>query len=465
MKKFMGKNFILSSDTAEKLFHQYAEQMPVIDYHCHINPQEIVDDRVYKNITQAWLEGDHYKWRLMRAIGAPEEEVTGSAPERVKFQRFVEALEHAPGNPLYHWSHMELQRYMGYDGVLSAETAEEVWKLCEEQLKDLSVRKIIKNSKVEVIVTTDDPIADLEAHRKIRAEHLCSAKVLPSWRPDQAMAVERKSFSGYMKSLGEAAGVEIKGLDSLKAALLSRLEYFQAAGCVGSDHGLSLVSFLPSDDKTIDCILKKGLAGETVSGEEAERYHFALLVFLAQEYAKRGWVMEMHLGPLRSVSTKNFRELGPDTGFDCIDGYGAGVSGLVGFLDYLQERGALPKTVLFSLNPNDNALLDAAVGCFTEAGVLGKIQHGAAWWFNDTKLGMEQHLKSLASISALGTFIGMLTDSRSYLSYTRHEYFRRILCNVLGAWVERGEFPNDLGMLSRLVQNISYYNAKNYFGF
>ena len=221
MKKFMGKNFILSSDTAEKLFHQYAEQMPVIDYHCHINPQEIVDDRVYKNITQAWLEGDHYKWRLMRAIGAPEEEVTGNAPERVKFQRFVEALEHAPGNPLYHWSHMELQRYMGYDGVLSAETAEEVWKLCEEQLKDLSVRKIIKNSKVEVIVTTDDPIADLEAHRKIRAEHLCSAKVLPSWRPDQAMAVERKSFSGYMKSLGEAAGVEIKGLDSLKAALLS----------------------------------------------------------------------------------------------------------------------------------------------------------------------------------------------------------------------------------------------------
>ncbi|QEY35286.1 glucuronate isomerase [Caproiciproducens galactitolivorans] len=464
MKAFMDKDFLLSNETAKTLFHEYAEQMPIIDYHCHIPPQEIAQDRKFHNITEVWLGGDHYKWRMIRSNGIDEEKITGSASDREKFQMFAEALPKAIGNPLYHWTHLELQRYFGYHGELNGETAETVWNLCNEKLKSLSVRKIIESSRVETIVTTDDPADDLRWHKAIREDASCKVKVLPAWRPDKIMNIGKPDFAEYVKVLSEASNTEIRSMDDVYSALSGRLAFFHSMGCRASDHGLDAILYRPAEGERVQEIFERGLAGEPLSQEEIDSYKYAVLSFLAREYAKRGWVMQLHYGALRDANTPMYKKMGPDTGFDCI-GASGDAKQIAAFLNDLNSSNTLPKTVLYSLNPNDNAMLDTIIGCFQGTEAAGKIQHGAAWWFNDTKHGMEAQMISLASLSLLGNFIGMLTDSRSFLSYTRHEYFRRILCNLIGGWVENGEVPCNLPALGKLVQDISYNNVKKYFGF
>ena len=464
MKTFMDESFLLSNETAKTLYHDYAAKMPIIDYHCHVNPQEIAEDKKAENLTQLWLDGDHYKWRLMRACGIPEEEITGSADDKTKFMRFAETLAKAAGNPVYHWAHLELKRYFGYDGVLNPQTAEEVWRLTGEKLKDMSVRSIIGQSGVEVIVTTDDPADDLRWHRALAQDSSFSVRVLPGWRPDQAIHIEKPGFPAYLRTLSEASGVSIGSAATLREALSQRMDFFAQLGCAVSDHGLDHIGYAPAADSEIETIFARRLAGEELTVQDTEKFQYALLIFLGREYHKRGWVMQIHYGPVRGSNGRMTERLGPDTGFDCM-GNGGSSHAITAFLNALECTGELPKTVLYSLNPADDLMLETIAGCFQEAGIAGKVQHGAAWWFNDTKDGMRRQLTACASASLLGNFIGMLTDSRSFLSYTRHEYFRRILCDVIGSWAENGELPADIPALGQLVCDISYGNAKQYFGF
>lgn len=467
MKQFMDEDFLLSNETARTLYHGYAEKMPILDYHCHINPEEIAKNRRFGNISQVWLGGDHYKWRLIRANGVPENEITGSeSSDRAKFQRFAEVLPKAVGNPLYHWTHLELKRYFGYDGILGPDTAEEVWNLCNEKLAtdELSVRGIIDRSNVKLICTTDDPADSLKWHEAIRADKTCKVRVVPAWRPDRIMNIEKPEFAPYLSELSKASGVAVSRMRDVYDALSNRLDFFAEMGCKASDHGVDYVPYAPAGEKELDGILAAALKGRTPTPEETDKYKYAVLFFLGGEYAKRGWVMQLHYGALRNVNSAMFRKLGPDTGFDSIATRDS-ARGLAGFLDALNSGNGLPKTVLYSLNPSDNAMLDSVVGSFQGTEAVGKLQHGAAWWFNDTKAGMEAQMTGLANNSVLGNFIGMLTDSRSFLSYTRHEYFRRILCNLLGTWVEIGEYPADIPALGKIVQDISFNNANRYFGF
>lgn len=464
MKSFMDESFLLSTETAEQLYHDYASYLPVIDYHCHVNPQEIAEDRKADNITQLWLGGDHYKWRLMRACGIPENEITGDADDKTKFLRFAEVLPRAVGNPVYHWAHLELKRYFGFDGALTPETAEEVWTLAEEKLKNLSVREIIKQSNVEVIVTTDDPIDDLKWHKQLADDSSFNVKVLPGWRPDKAMNIEKPDFTDYISKLAEVSAIEIKSFANLKAALKGRLEFFAENGCVVSDHGMDFVMHSPATDEEIESILAKKFAGEALTNDEVTKFKYAVLVYLGREYSRLGWILQIHYGAVRNTNTRMFEKLGPDTGYDCIGNSGNAFS-ISALLNELEVTNELPKTILYSLNPNDDAMLQTVAGCFQQEGVRGKVQHGSAWWFNDTKPAMQRQLESFASETVLGNFVGMLTDSRSFLSYTRHEYFRRILCEIIGNWVENGELPNDIDTLGQIVADISYNNARNFFGF
>lgn len=466
MKPFMDADFLLCSETAKDLYHNHAAKMPIIDYHCHINPAEIANDRRYENIAQPWLQGDHYKWRQMRSNGTPEEQITGSASDREKFQAWAETLDKAIGNPIYHWTHLELQRYFDYHGVLGAATAEEVWNRCNEKLAqpDMSVRGLIRQSNVKLICTTDDPIDDLHYHEQLAADKSWEVKVLPAWRPDKAMNIEQAPFADYIAKLAEVSGVEVSDFASLCAAIEKRLDFFGERGCVASDHALDCAFYAPASADELDRILKGALAGGAVSESDMLKYKTEIMLFLARQYAKRGWVMQLHFAAVRNTNKRRFDALGADTGFDCM-GNTLDAKALTQFLNALDSTDELPKTVLYSLNENDNQMLGTVLGCFQGAGVAGKLQHGSAWWFNDTKTGMEKQLISLANLSLLGNFIGMLTDSRSYLSYTRHEYFRRILCNLIGSWVESGEFPNDSALLGKLVEDICYNNTKNFFGF
>ena len=465
MKNFMDENFLLDTETAVKLYHEYSAKMPIIDYHCHISPKEIYEDRMFDNITQLWLGGDHYKWRLIRSNGVDENEITGDAPDRVKFQHFAEALEKCIGNPMYHWTHLELQRYFDYHGVLNGETAEEVWNLCNEKLKDssMSVRNLIKKSNVAFIGTTDDPIDTLEWHKKIAEDDSFDVVVAPSFRPDKAVNIDKVGFIEYIDALGKVTGKTIKTVADVKAALSDRIVFFKEAGCKASDHGLDFVPFALADEKELNKILKKALAGNAVTAEEAEKYKTEIVLHCAREYAKHDIVMQLHYNALRNPNDKMFARLGPDTGFDVINSVFCGEK-ICSFLNALEKDSQLPKTVLYSLNPADNAMLGTILGAFQGTEVEGKMQHGSAWWFNDHKEGMTSQLTSLANLSVLGNFIGMLTDSRSFLSYTRHEYFRRILCSLLGKWVENGEYPNDEASLKKIVEGISYNNARKYFG-
>ncbi len=467
MKEFMDQDFLLSTDTAKELYHSYAENMPIVDYHCHIVPKEIAEDICFENITKVWLGADHYKWRLMRANGIEEKYITGDASDREKFQKWAETLECAIGNPLYHWSHLELKRYFGYEGTLNGETAEEVWNLCNAKLKEpgMSARGLIRKSKVKVLCTTDDPVDTLEYHRELAKDSSFLTKVLPAFRPDEAMYIEKPGFVDYLEKLSKASNIQITDFKSLCAAISDRMEYFSRNGCCISDHGMEFVMYYPAEEAVIESIMKKRLLGELPTRIEALQFKTAFLLYTGREYHRLNWVMQLHYGVKRDNNTRFFRKIGANTGFDCIDDSNISSAQLADFLNALDITDQLPKTILYSLNPTDNTAIDTVMGCFEDSSAIGKIQHGSAWWFNDHKPGMKEHMVSLSSLSLLSNFIGMLTDSRSFLSYTRHEYFRRILCDYLGSLVENGEFPKDMRVLGRIVQDISYYNSMRYFGF
>ena len=464
MQKFMDRDFLLNTEASRRLFHDYAETMPILDYHCHINPQEIAEDRKYDNITQVWLGGDHYKWRQMRSNGVPEKYITGDATDYEKFEKWAQTLEKAIGNPLYHWSHLELQRYFGYHGVLNHETAKEVWDICNARLQTLSVREIIKNSGVTLICTTDDPADTLEWHEKIAADKSFDVQVLPAWRPDKSMNIEKPEYLSYLDRLGKAAGMNIQSFAALLDALRKRLDFFAAHGCNVSDHALDFVMYCPAEDAEIEKIFKKRMNGDALSKEEVLNFKTAFMLAMGREYHKRNWAMQLHYGCKRDNNTAMYKALGPDTGYDCIADQ-ASAAQTADFLNALNITGELPKTVLYSLNPNDNAANGTIIGCFQNEDAIGKLQFGAAWWFNDHRLGMTDQLTSLANLGLLGNFVGMLTDSRSFLSYTRHEYFRRILCRLIGEWVENGELPDNYEYLGGIVKDISYNNAVRYFDF
>lgn len=466
MKKFMDENFLLSTETAQKLYHEYAAAMPVLDYHCHISPQEIAEDKQFENIVQIWLGGDHYKWRQMRSNGIAEEYITGNAPDREKFQKWAETLEKAIGNPLYHWSHLELQRYFGYDGVLNGETAQEVWDICNDKLRGekISARSLIRQSNVTLLCTTDDPADDLEWHKQIAEDKTFDVQVLPAWRPEAAMKIAAPGFAGYIERLGRVADMEITTFGELKTALTKRMEFFNGMRCRISDHSLDYAMYVPASEAEIEDIFARALAGEEVSYEEELKYKTAFLLYAGKEYVRLGWAMQLHYGVKRDNNKKIYRCLGADAGIDCINNHTPSAQ-LADLLDALNEADALPRTILYSLNPTDNAVIGTVIGCFQDEGCAGKIQQGSAWWFNDNKQGIIDQMTSLANLGLLGNFIGMLTDSRSFLSYTRHEYFRRILCELIGGWVENGEYPNDEKALAKLVKDISYRNAVRYFGF
>lgn len=464
MKTFMDENFLLNSKTAEALYHSYAKDMPIIDYHCHLNPREIAEDKKYKSITELWLGGDHYKWRAMRSNGVEEKYITGDAPDKEKFMKWADTISRCIGNPLYHWTHLELKRYFNMELVLSPDTAETIWEHCNKMLSSgqLSARKLIRNSNVKVICTTDDPTDSLEYHKVIAADNTFDTRVYPTFRPDKAINIEKEGFKAYIGALGRTAGIGIKDFDDLKKALASRIQYFHDAGCRVSDHALDTVAYAEASDEEMDIILKKALNGQSLTEAEIRKYKSQILLFVGREYAKRNWVMQLHIGALRNVNSRMMRLMGPDTGFDSMnDGTFAG--DLAKILDALNESGELPRTILYSLNPRDNEVLGALIGCFQGEGIPGKLQFGSGWWFNDQKDGMIRQMTALANLGLLSRFVGMLTDSRSFTSYTRHEYFRRILCDLVGGWVENGEAPNDMQLLGGMIRDICYNNAAAYF--
>lgn len=466
MKQFMDQDFLLSNETAKILYHDYAAKLPIIDYHCHINPKEIAENKNFENITEVWLGGDHYKWRAIRSNGTCETLITGDSSAREKFEEWANTLPKAIGNPLYHWTHLELQRYFGYDKPLSPKTSEEVWNICNEKLTSgtMTARDIMKNSNVKAICTTDDPIDSLEYHIAIKNDETFDIQVLPTFRPDKAVNIDKLGFAEYIKALADVSGVAINSAADVCTALGKRIEFFHEVGCRVSDHGLDYVPYVAATQEEVEAVFKKALAGEKLTQTEADQYKTAIVVYCGQQYAKHNWVMQLHFGALRNNNQTMFKKLGPDTGFDAIGTYPC-AENLAGLLNALNETDELPKTIIYSLNPGDNASIGTIMGAFQGTEAKGKIQHGSGWWFNDTKTGMIEQMTSLANLGLLGNFVGMLTDSRSFLSYTRHEYFRRILCNLVGTWVENGEYPNDMETLGQLVSDISYYNTVNYFGF
>lgn len=476
MKKFLDEDFILGNDTAKHLFHDYSEKLPIIDYHCHISPQEIYEDKRFDSLGDVWFGGkqpdghyfgDHYKWRLMRSNGMTEEQVTGRNDELGRFKGFADTLTLAIGNPMYHWCNLELKKYFGVTEPLNPDNAEAIWNKCNDMLKsdpNLTVRGLIRQSNVAYVGTTDDPVDSLEWHEKIAADDSIDFMVRPSFRPDKAINITKAGFKEYIESLAHAVGKDtLNSAQDVIDALINRIEFFAAHGCVASDHGLDYIPFRKGTIEIADEAFKKVMAGGDISVEEAEVYQTQLLIAIGKAYHKHNIAMELHYSCLRNMNERMFRLEGPDTGFDMISQNTCGGS-IAELLSELDRTNELPKTILFSLNPADNEQIGTILGVFQSPEVPGKIQHGPAWWFNDTKSGMENQMKSLANLGLLGNFIGMLTDSRSFLSYTRHDYFRRIMCNLIGEWVENGEYPNDDAALKRITEGISYYNAKRYFG-
>ena len=475
MKAFMDKDFLLETATAQHLFHDYSEKLPLVDYHCHLNPKEIYEDRRFENLAQVWLgglqpdgsfAGDHYKWRVMRSNGTPEEYITGTKPDFERFMKFVEALEMAIGNPMYHWCHLELQQFFGIYEPLTTESAERIWNKCNDLLQndpEMSARGLIRKANVAFIGTTDDPIDSLEWHEKIAADETIEVVVGPSYRPDKAVNIHKAGWKEYLAQLAASVGKDsLPTMQDVLDALVERLEYFHARGCKASDHGLDYVPYADYTVEQADAVYQKGLKGEKLSVEEIEGFQTVILKVLGKRYAELGIVMQLHYSCLRNNNNRIFKAQGGDTGVDAIaqNTCGGNISKLLSDLD---EAGACPKTILYSLNPADNAQLGTLIGCFQDATVPGKIQHGSAWWFNDNKVGMQDQMISLGNLGLLGNFIGMLTDSRSFLSYARHDYFRRIMCNLIGNWVENGEYPNVESSLQKIVEGISCKNAMRYF--
>lgn len=464
--KYIHDDFLLTTKTAERLYHRHAEKMPIIDYHCHLEPKDIAEDRHFENITQMWLYGDHYKWRLMRNCGVPERLITGDASDKEKFMAWAEVLQQSIGNPLYQWSMLELSRYFDFTEPLNSENAEAAWEQCNRVIheKGLSAVRIIEKSGVELLCTTDNPEDDLHWHKQIKDDPNIAVQVLPAFRPDRAFKIDAEDFTEYISVLEERFSCKISSYKDFTAAMRSAVEYFEKNGCRTSDHGLDYVPYSPADDDEVEAVFAKACRGEAMSAEEKEKYQTALLTEFAKEYSRYGWIMQLHYGASRDNNRRMFEMLGANTGYDCISGTKSG-NNLPGLLDSLESRGILPKTVVYSLDPIENAMIDTVCGCYHEEGIRGKVQHGSAWWFNDHFNGMKEQIESLAAHSVLANFIGMLTDSRSFLSYTRHEYFRRLLCRLLGEWVEKGDYPNDERTLARIVENVSYYNTLEFFDF
>lgn len=465
MKKFMDENFLLSNETAQKLYHDYAKGMPIYDYHCHISPKEIWENKKFKNITEVWLYGDHYKWRAMRSNGIDEEYITGNADDYDKFKAWAKTMPMTIGNPLYHWTHLELQRFFGIYDLLNEENAEMIWEKTNAMLsgEGFAVRDLIQKSNVKVICTTDDPTDSLEYHKKIREEGTLETKVLPTFRPDKGVEINKETFVPWVKKLAEVCQKSINTYQDLLACMEERVNFFHAEGCRLSDHALDYVPYADATMEEATAIFAKAIQGQKVSLEEEEKYKTYTLRFFGKLYAKLGWTLQLHIGAMRNNNTRMYQKLGPDTGFDSINDYSIAYP-LSRFMDSLEVEDALPKTILYTLNPKDNYVLGTMLGNFQGGGIAGKVQFGSAWWFNDQRDGMVEQMKALANLGLLSRFVGMLTDSRSFLSYPRHEYFRRILCNLIGEWVENGEFPADMKLLGDIVQGISYNNAVKYFG-
>ncbi|MFA9438187.1 glucuronate isomerase [Uliginosibacterium sp. sgz301328] len=463
-KAFMDDNFLLESPTAQKLYHEYAAPQPIIDYHCHLPPVEIAENKSFRNITEIWLGGDHYKWRFMRSSGVTEDFITGNQPDQAKFRKFCEVLPMGVGNPLYHWSHLELQRYFGTRTLVSAATADELWETCNAQIAkpELSARGLMVRSNVRVVCTTDDPVDDLAYHKAIVADSDFKVKVLPTFRPDKSFNIDRVGFQDYIRRLAAVSGVAINSFPDLLKALDARLDYFAAHGCKLSDHAIDIAFFSQASEGELTATLAQAMSNEPVSKEQADQFKTAIMLHLGREYARRGWAMQLHIGAQRNNNTRMFKQLGPDTGWDSIadDLISAKIAR---FLDTLDGDDLLPKTILYCLNPIHNEVLATMIGNYQDGKVVGKMQFGSGWWFNDQKDGMIRQITALSQLGNLGAFVGMLTDSRSFLSYTRHEYFRRILCNMIGGWVENGEYPQDWAQLKKVVEGICYGNAERYF--
>lgn len=467
MNSLINDNFLLETNAARELYNEFAKELPIVDYHCHIDAKEIAEDINFKNITELWLKGDHYKWRLMRASGIEEKYITGDAPAKEKFMMWAKAIESAFGNPLYHWTCLELTRYFGIEEPLTTENAEEIWNKANEMLGsgELSARKIMARSNVELICTTDDPCDSLIYHEQIKDSGF-ECKVLPAFRPDNIVDIEKASFNSYLERLEKVSGKKISNMADLKAALTSRLDHFESHGCKISDHGMEFIMYKEDLGITSDDVLAKKISSSDVrlSDEEITAFKSDIMLFFAREYAKRGWTMQLHFGCKRNVSSIMLNNVGINCGCDTITGSFDFVTPLTGFMDRLNSEGLLPKMIIYSLNPSDNTVIDTLCGCYNDGSVPGKIQHGAAWWFNDNLIGMEEQLKSLSSQSPLPCFVGMLTDSRCFLSYTRHEYFRRIFCNYLGDAIERNRFPYDKRILKEIIERVCYRNALGMFG-
>ena len=465
---FIHEDFMLTGPTARELYHAHAERQPIIDYHCHLSPQEVAEDIHFKSITELWLGGDHYKWRAMRANGIPEEYVTGRSHSAWEvFEKWAETVPYAMRNPLYHWTHLELKRVFGIDKILSPATAREIFEECNAKLAtpEFSGQSLIRRFGVEVVCTTDDPADDLRYHKQIAA-HPFGTKVLPTWRPDKAIAIEDPAaYKAYLKRLGEAADKNIDSYADLIEALRKRHAYVAQAGCKLSDHGLDTFHATDYSELEVELIFKKVLLGKTPNATEREKFYSALLHDLAVMDAETGWVQQFHVGPIRNNSTRMMRQAGPDTGFDSILDLQISAAGNR-FLDRLDDEGKLAKTILYCLNPKDFVVMASMAGNFNDGSVPGKMQLGAGWWFLDQESGMRQQLDSLSQLGLLSRFVGMLTDSRSFISYTRHEYFRRILCDMVGADVDSGRLPlSEMPRIGQMIEDISYRNARDYFGF
>jgi glucuronate isomerase len=464
---FLDENFLLKTETAQKLYHEHAAKMPIIDYHCHLPPEDIAADSKFNNMTQIWLNGDHYKWRAMRTNGISEKYCTGDAGDYEKFEKWAETVPYTMRNPLYHWTHMELKKPFGIEKILKPETSREIYDECTAMLQtdDFSVRNILRNMNVKIICTTDDPVDTLEHHKKIKADGF-EIKVLPAFRADKVLAIENvNAFQSYIEQLEGASGIAITSFQHLLDALKQRHNFFHEEGCRLSDHGLETIHAEDYTDEEINKIFKKSLKKKPVNGSEVLQYKSAILVHLAMLDHEKGWTQQFHLGALRNNNTRIVKKIGPDTGFDSIGDFPQAVS-LSRFLDRLDKTDQLAKTILYNLNPADNELMATMAGNFNDGSIPGKVQYGSAWWFLDQKDGMEKQMNALSNMGLLSRFVGMLTDSRSFLSYPRHEYFRRILCNLLGNDIESGELPaSEMAWVGQMVEDISYNNAKKFFNF
>lgn len=459
---FINDNFLLRSDAAVRLYHEYAERMPIFDFHCHLNPREIYEDKKYADLTEVWLAEDHYKWRLMRANGAEEEYVTGNADNYEKFLKWADTISKAVGNPLYHWTHMELKRYFGVDELLSPKTAPMIWETCKNRLSELSARKLIQMSNVKAICTTDDPADDLKYHIELSKDESFGVRVLPTFRPERALAVGEPGFAEYISRLSEASGIIIESFEDIASALLLRAEFFKSAGCILSDHSFGSPDFTRISAKDARSAFSKAMKGEKPTREEINAYQTELMIDLGRIYNDLGFAMQLHMGVIRNINSRMLEAVGKDAGFDTI-GTGISAESLAALMDSLEKTEELPKTIVYCLDGNDYYKIASIIGSFQKSPVKGKHQLGPAWWYNDHYDGIERHLKALGNTGLLGTFIGMLTDSRSFLSYTRHEYFRRILCNLVGDWMQSGFAPMDYELLGGMIEDICYNNAIRYF--